>query len=245
MGHVRRVATPLSARPRIVEAARPRLPPGGRVLVDAVRFPVLDESSVPARVVCGRGRNPTLRVSRYPWSRCAASGILRSGSCAPSRAARRGPGTRPGSGWAAGSRRPWWPRRAGCRPVPVDRVDVHLAADQRAAGASGRPRGRTRRGASTAGPGCAGRTRSRGSTADADTVTTTSALVASRRGEPARRARRHRPPYKSSPDRRAEPAPDGRDAPLLDELRELHPTHDADCLGPVLDSHLKRSLCSC
>ena len=32
------------------------------------------------------------------------------------------------------------------RPVPVDQVDVHLAADQRAQEASGRPRGRTRRG---------------------------------------------------------------------------------------------------
>ena len=33
----------------------------------------------PIGVVCGRGRNPTLSVSRGPWIWCLASGTLRSG----------------------------------------------------------------------------------------------------------------------------------------------------------------------
>ena len=45
----------------------------------ASRFAADYERLIQERVVCGRGRDPTLSVSRRPWSRRVASGILRSG----------------------------------------------------------------------------------------------------------------------------------------------------------------------
>ena len=61
-----------------------------------------------------------------------------------------------------GSRRPWWPPRAGCPPSCRRSGPRSPCRRPAGAGASGRPRGRTHGGVWKAGRGCAGRTRSRG-----------------------------------------------------------------------------------